>query len=276
MSLNDNVLVKFETLKQMIKEKSDGFRNFIVLFSGGLDSTLLAKLAQDIIGDKAVAVFIDDESVPSYIKDRITTLSKQLGLNIKIISFNILNFDDFTKNDTFRCYYCKYHRGLLIKKLFPESLVADGTNIDDLNDYRPGLKAAKELGIWHPYVDAGITKNDIREYAKYIGLPIWNVPSESCLASRVFYGMKLSIDLLRQIDKAETYLRNLGFKIVRARIFPGNLLKIEVGVDELDKLLDPQLRETIVNYMKELGFSHVTLDLEGYISGKMNRNVKQK
>jgi uncharacterized protein len=88
--------------------------------------------------------------------------------------------------------------------------------------------------------------------------------------------MRLSIDLLRQIDKAETYLRNLGFKIVRARIFPGNLLKIEVGVDEIDKLLDPQLRETIVNYMKELGFSHVTLDLEGYISGKMNRNVKQK
>lgn len=271
--MSNDFIAKFNKLRNLIKEKAVGYESLVIMFSGGLDSTLLSIIAQEELGDKALAVFIDDETVPSYIKRRIEDIVQRYRINLKIIPFSALSNDNFVKNDLLRCYYCKLSRGSLLKKVFPNSLIADGTNTDDLRDYRPGLRASKELGIWHPYVEAGISKNDIRAYARYIELPIWDAPSESCLATRVAYNIKLTKDLLEKIDRAEEFLRRLGFRVVRARVFSNNLLKIEVGNDEVDRLLSNEIRTQVVKYMKELGFAHITLDLEGYVSGKMNKGI---
>lgn len=247
--------------------------SLVVAFSGGIDSSLIAKVAYDSLGNRAIAVTATSPAYPLYEIEEAKKIASDIGIRHILIESNELDIAEFARNNTDRCYHCKMELFDKLKSIADElhiNHIACGTTVDDLSDYRPGMEAAKRLGVRSPLVEAGLTKTMVREISKMLGLPNWDKPSFACLSSRFPYGTEITGDRLSQVGMCETYLRQLGFKQFRVR-YHGEVARIEISVDELKHFMeDPSLREKIVKKFKEFGFTYVTMDLEGYRTGSMN------
>lgn len=245
----------------------------LIAFSGGVDSTLLLKVAQDTLGNKNVlAVTARSPLYPERELKRAKELGKALKVRHRLIESNELDIPKFSKNPSNRCYYCKnkLFRGLLdIAKEEAIPFIVEGSTLDDDKDYRPGRGAIQELGIRSPLKEALLTKMEIRDLSKALGLPTWDKPSFACLASRFPYGEEITERGLRMVGEAEDFLFGLGFKQVRVRHY-GHLARIEILTEEMRRLMDGSLREKVVKRLREIGYTYVTLDLQGFRSGSMN------
>ncbi len=257
---------KLESLKMALSRKD----RLLIAYSGGVDSGLLAKVATDILGDKALCVMLDMEAVPRSELSHATNLAKSLGLNFRTAKCTLLGGEGFRENPPNRCYLCKKECIKVLKRLAERegiSCIADGVNLSDYGDYRPGIAACDEEGIWHPFADAGISKGDIREICRSMNLPFWSKPSAACLASRIPYGEDITGTKLLRVEQAEEILKAMGFSHVRVRAH-GQVARIEVPKGEMEAAL--AFREDISKELKRAGFRYVALDLEGFRSGSLN------
>ncbi len=244
-----------------------------VAFSGGIDSTVVAKAAQIALGESAVAVTADSPSVPRAEIAEAKHLAEQIGIQHRIVMTGEFANPDYTKNDGTRCYFCKDELYTQIESLLPQlecDIIVSGANLDDRGDYRPGLIAAAEHRVRHPLQEAGFTKADVRALALAWGLPTWDKPASPCLSSRLAPGVAVTPERTARIEAAEAHLKRLGYREFRVRLHEGELARIEVPPDGLAKLVEPNVLADLVKYLKSLGFRYVTLDLEGFRSGNLN------
>jgi len=242
----------------------------LVAYSGGVDSTLLAAVARDVLGDKSRSVLLDSPVVPRAAVAEAKTIAGELGLGLDIIEVPHMEHAEFCNNPADRCYYCrKISAGYLRQRAAELGLacIADGINVSDTGEHRPGFRASTEEGIVHPFIETGITKQDIRDIARMLNLPVWQKPSSACLSSRIPYGDRITAEKIRMIEEAEEYLAGLGIGQVRVRLH-GNLARIEVHKEDRKKILEQQ--PDITEKFRSLGFAYVTIDLEGYRSGSMD------
>jgi uncharacterized protein len=261
-----NIVDKKKALENIIT----GCGSMIVSFSGGVDSTLLAVLSHDVLGDRSRAVFLDNPLVPRIAVADAKRTAEDLGISFDIVEVPLMEQEKFRNNPPDRCYHCKKISAGFLKKKAEEygfPCIADGINVSDMGEHRPGLTAATEEGIIHPFIMAGITKEEIRHIAQDYGLAVWNKPSAACLASRVPYGDEITLANLRMIEEAEAFLAGKGFVQLRVRLH-GRLARIEIPPGDFEKLL--AIREDILHHFMVIGISYATLDLSGYRSGSMD------
>ena len=255
---------KYGKLRNEIKKLDSA----IVAFSGGVDSVLVLKAAYDILGDKVIAVTADSPSLPRRELEETKNTARQIGARHLIIKTKETKNEDYLKNPGNRCYYCKselYTKLKLVSEQLGVKNILNGTNFDDLGDYRPGLKAADESNVISPLKDAKITKNEVRQLAKYLGLEIWDKPSSPCLSSRVPYGSEITMEKLAMIEKAENFLKDFGIKELRVRHF-GSLARIEVN--EADKSAINSNLQLIEKKFNEIGFNEI--EISDFKSGNLN------
>ena len=249
-------------------------KRVLVAFSGGVDSTLLLKVAKDVLGDQVLAVTALSETTARHERSDADRLAKELSAEHLRVHTRELQMPEFVNNPENKCYICKKERfgGLVeLSQKKGYRFVLDGGNLDDHSDYRPGIKATRELGVRSPLAEAGFSKQDIRTLSKQLGLDTWDKPSYACLASRIPYHSPISADKLRQVDDGEEFLRNLGF-LGQVRVRHHNeIARLEIDARDLPKFLQPALRNKVVEHFKELGFTYIALDLEGYNMGSLNR-----
>lgn len=246
-----------------------------IAFSSGVDSTFLLKVAKDVLHDKVIAVTAKSCSFPNRELNEATAFCEKEGIRQIIIESEELAIEGFRRNPKNRCYLCKHELFTKILEVASENgmaYVAEGSNLDDNGDYRPGLQAVSEMGVKSPLRYAGLTKEEIRELSKEMGLPTWDKPSFACLASRFVYGETISEEKLKMVDQAEQLLLDLGFRQMRVRIH-GNIARIEVLPEDFPKLIEPKVRQQIYTSLKKLGFDYVTMDLQGYRTGSMNETL---
>lgn len=272
-NVNSNAHHKKSKLVQNLKEQSD----IIVAFSGGVDSTFLLKVAYEA-GVNVVAVTIKAEVFPDDETDFAKEFCEELGIQHIIVDADLLSDDEFIANKVDRCYTCKKFLFGNLTNISEElgiPTVCDGSIADDEDDYRPGKKAIKELGILSPLAEVELTKEEIRILSKEMNLPTWDKPSMACLASRFPYGNKIEKEKLKMVEKAEKYLRELGFDQVRVRIHD-DMARIEVLPSNFDKLMEEGKAKSINDELIGMGFSYVSLDLKGYRTGSLNENIEKK
>jgi uncharacterized protein len=250
----------------------------LVAFSGGVDSTLLLKLAQDAIGNKLLAVTAKSLIHRQRDIQRASDFCKDLGIRHLIVESREMKINEFLRNKKDRCFHCKKDLFRILAQIADENninSIAHGANYDDLRDYRPGLQAAEEAGVIAPLVDAGLTKKEIRQISKEMNLPTHELPATTCLATRIPYGSPITEEKIIMVYKAEKILENEGLKVIRVR-HHGTVARIEVMKNQIGYLLDLNIEENISEKFKQIGFDHIAVDLEGYIPGKMNRSVVPK
>jgi len=258
--------VKLNNLLNHLKS----YKQVAVAFSGGVDSTLLLKLSQLALDDKVLAITVKTPYIPAWEIEEGATFTRQHKIKHKIFEFPFLH--QLKENPKDRCYWCKNH---LFKFMLAEirkdniDTLVDGTNVDDLKDFRPGLRALKELGIKSPFLELKVTKTEIRRFSQELELPTWEKPAYACLLTRIPYGQEIKNGELKRIEQAENYLRNIGFNGSRVRVH-GNLARIEVMKEHLKTILEPELFHKIADILREIGFTYVTLDMEGYRTGSHN------
>jgi uncharacterized protein len=270
--LTPELLAKRDRLLEILH----GLGSAAVAFSGGIDSTVVAKAAFLALGDWAVAVTADSASVPRSEVEEAIRLAREIGIRHRVVATEEFDNPDYVRNDGARCYFCKSELYTQIEALLPElgaAVVCSGANLDDQGDYRPGLKAAAEHAVRHPLQEAGFTKADVRALARAWGLPTWDKPASPCLSSRLAPGVQVTRERTERVERAEAYLRTFGYREFRVRLHEGELARIEVPVAELPRLADPAVAADLVRRLKELGFRFVTLDLEGFRSGSLNTLV---
>jgi pyridinium-3,5-biscarboxylic acid mononucleotide sulfurtransferase len=267
-------------MNKLTEEKISKLKNYlgsidsaVIAFSGGADSTFLLKIASNILKDKVIAITAKSPTfTQSELKDS-KAIARQLKVKQVIIETNELSNESFTANDKKRCYYCKNELMGLISQYAKKNnfgYIFDGSNYEDTNDYRPGARAVKEWGVISPLKEAGLTKVEIRTASKELGLSTWDKPAAACLASRVPYGTKITEDLLQKISDAESVIKKLGFRQVRVR-HHGNIARIELPVQDIQKILGDKIKNTVISSLKKLGYVYITLDIEGYTTGSMNK-----
>jgi uncharacterized protein len=247
-----------------------------VAFSGGIDSTVVAQAARLALGDGAVAVTADSPSVPRAEIADACRLARQIGIRHVLIPTNEFANPDYVRNDGARCYYCKSELYTQIERRMPElgvRYVCSGANLDDRGDYRPGLTAAAEHAVRHPLQEAGFTKAEVRALARHWGLPTWDKPASPCLSSRLAPGVTVTPERTARVEAAEAYLHDLGLRECRVRLHEGELARIEVPPAAITQLAEPATAARLVARLKALGFTFVTLDLEGFRSGSLNTLV---
>jgi uncharacterized protein len=262
---------KLDKLKFSLK----ALDSLIIAFSGGVDSTFLVKAAHDVLGDRVLAVTARSSTYPEREFNEAVKFASDYGIPHRVILSEELEVEGFSDNPLNRCYLCKQELFQKIKQLAVKEgfkNVAEGSNHDDLGDYRPGLQAIAELGIISPLRDAGLTKDEIRLLSKEMGLKTWDKPSFACLSSRFPYGEKITTEKLQMVDKAEQYLLDLGFRQVRVR-HHGEMARIEVSTGERSKFFDAELMDKVYEEFKKIGFAYTALDLKGYRTGSMNETI---
>ncbi len=262
---------------QNLKEYLRSLGSVAVAFSSGVDSTFLLKVAHDVLGDNAVAVTATSCLFPKRESAEAASFCAENGIKQITVVSNELDIPEFRKNPTNRCYLCKSALFKKIISLAKENgieYVLEGSNVDDMGDYRPGMKAVAELGIKSPLRECGLSKDEIRALSKEMNLPTWDKPSFACLASRFAYGEEINEKKLSMVENAEQFLLDMGFKQFRVRIHGENLARIEVLPAELEVLLSK--REEVTELFRGLGFAYVTMDLQGYRTGAMNEVIKTR
>lgn len=257
---------------KLLQEKIKAKRKLLIAFSGGVDSGLVAKVANDMLGESACAVTANFPMIPKKELEEAKKLAKKLKLRHRIINLPILRNEKVVENSPERCYHCRKELALELKKIAQTKkikTIADGVTLSDFSEHRPGIRAANELNIWHPLVEAGMNKSDVRALAKKIKLSVHQKPSLACLASRIPYGERITKEKLKRIEQAEDYLSKLGFRQVRVRAHK-NIARIEVDIADVPKIAKQAIRKKIINKLKQIGFVYVTLDLEGYRAGSLD------
>jgi uncharacterized protein len=271
-SNTDSLLSKRGQLEKILRD----MKRAIVAYSGGVDSTLLLKVAKDVLGDNVLAVTAKSPTMARHEQDDAEDMANLLGVEHLVVETDEMNLPEFVKNPPEKCYYCKKKRfgGLMeLARTRGFPYVVDGENADDVTDFRPGSKASHELGVRSPLREARLSKKEVRALSKELNLPTWNRPAYACLASRIPYNSPITAEKLRQIDEAEETIRQLvPGAVVRVRHY-GDTARIEIEPDSITLLTKQDIRGQIVRRFKELGFTFVTLDLEGYVMGSLNRVI---
>lgn len=270
--LSGELREKLNRLKDNIRE----YGSLAVGFSGGVDSSLLLAVAQDVLSDKVIAVTSVDASVPERELNEAKEFCSERGIAHFICRVDPMKDEEYRHNGPDRCYFCK--RGIFteIKRIAAENgieFVAEGSNMDDNSDYRPGHRAVEELSVRSPLREAGLYKQEIRLISKALGLPTWSKPAYACLASRFVYGEEITEEKLHMIDRAEQFLIEQGFLEERVRLH-GNLARIEVPAGDIERLASDKVREAVFRKLKEIGFLFVTIDMQGYRQGSMNETIR--
>ena len=255
-------------LRELFREM--GF--VIVAYSGGVDSSYVAYVANSELGAKALCVTGVSASLPAYMNGEVDRVVKEFGFNHEKIQTDELNNPNYQANNGNRCYFCKDELYTKLKSLAAKNgvdCIVDGSTVDDLDDYRPGRQAAKEHAVRSPLIEVGMSKVEVRELSRRVSLPTWDKPASPCLSSRIAYGTTVTIERLSKVDRGEEILREFGFKEFRVR-HHDTLVRLEISSAEMDRVLNKDVVERLGKRFRELGFKYVTLDLEGYRSGSMN------
>ena len=266
-------LAKEERLRSLFKN----LESVIVAYSGGVDSSYVAYVASSVLGDRAICVTGQSPSLAQHMRGEIDSVVAKFGFAHQVIHTEELNDPNYQKNNPDRCFFCKDE---LYKKL--EGLadrrdievIVDGSTTDDLNDYRPGRKAAGQHSVRSPLIEVGLSKQEVRELSRRAGLPTWDKPASPCLSSRIAYGTTVTIERLNRIDRGEEILRELGFREFRVRNHD-TLVRLEISPSEIDRALTREIVDELARRFRELGFKYVTLDLQGFRSGSMNETLPQ-
>ena len=270
--LTDEQKEKLDRLKEIIS----GLGSLAIGLSGGVDSSFLLAVAHEVLGDHVIAVTGVDASVPEREVNEAKAFCEDRGIRHILCAVDPLKEEGYRNNSPDRCYFCKHGIFTEVKKIADEygiEYMAEGSNMDDIGDYRPGLKAAAELSVKSPLREAKLYKSDIRLISKAMGLPTWSKPAYACLASRFVYGEEITEEKLHIIDRAEQFLIERGFFEERVRMH-GNIARIEVPPADIPRLASDEIREAVYEEFKKLGFLFVTLDMKGYRTGSMNATLK--